>query len=63
MKGGRGGEEREGEVREKDGREGEGKWRGLPYNGREVKGGEGRGKGRGRVPRLLRFSPDLRVLE
>ena len=40
MKGGRGGEVREGEGREKDGRGGEGKWR----------GGRGEEKGRGRSP-------------
>jgi len=37
VKGGRGGEVREGEGREKDGRGGEGKWRGLLLRG-------GRGK-------------------
>jgi len=56
VKGGRG--VREGEVREKDGRGGEGKSRGLL-----IKGGRGREKGRGRSPRLLRFPPDLGVLE
>ena len=55
MKGGRGGEVREGEGREKDGRGGEGKWRGLL-----IRGGTGGEKGRGRVPRLLRFPPGPR---
>ena len=33
------------------------------YKGREVKGGVGGERGRGRVPRLLRFPLDLGVLE
>ena len=62
MKGGRGGEVREGEGRKKDGRGGEGKWRGLL-----IRGGRGGEKGRGRgkrerqgPPRLLRFPPGPR---
>ena len=44
--------------------EGEGKGNGgLTYEGTEVKGGEGRGKRKRGSPRLLRFSPDLGVLE
>jgi len=40
---------------------GEGREMEVPtYKRREVKGGEGRGKGRGRVPRLLRFPPGSR---
>ena len=57
MKGGRGREVREGEGREKDGRGGE-------MEGPTYKGREGRGKGEREVPpRLLRFPPDLGVLE
>ena len=58
MKGGRGGEVREGEVREKDGRGGEGKWRGLLIRG----GREGK-KGEGGPPGYYGFPPDLGVLE
>jgi len=35
---------------------------GPTYKGRDVKGGEGK-KGEGVSPRLLRFPPDLGVLE
>ena len=52
MKGGRGGEVREGEGREKDGMGGEGKWRG----GRE-------GKREREVPPVITVPPDLGVLE
>jgi len=55
VKGGRGTEVRGGEGREKDGKGGEGKWKGLL-----IRGGRGGEKGRGRVPRLLRFPPGPR---
>ena len=55
MKGGRGGEVREG--REKDGRGGEGKWRGLLIRG-------GRGKWEREGPPVITVPPpDLGVLE
>ena len=58
----KGREGKKGEGRKKDEREGKGNG-GPTYKGRE--GGERRGgeKGRGRVPRLLRFLPDQGVLE
>jgi len=59
VKGGRGGGVGKGRVGKR--MEGEGKGNGGPiYEGRKVKGG--RGKGRWRVPRLLRF-PRIIVLE
>ena len=54
MKGGRGGEVREGEGREKNGTGGEGKWRGL------LRGGE---QGSGRSPGYYGFPPDIGVLQ
>ena len=54
-----GGKEREREVK---GCKGKGNG-GLTYEGTEGKGGEGRGKRKRGSPRLLRFSPDLGVLE
>ena len=55
MKGGRGGEVREGEGREKDGRGGEGKWRDLL-----IRGGRGWEKGTGRGPPVITVSPGPR---